>query len=153
MKRLLLLVLVLAACAPLKTYYKPGAPVDVVSRDTTACEVKALRDVPPSIQIRRLPPIFVAGKRVCDANGNCKETPGYYVHGGVESYDANLPLRGRVEVQCMADKGYVPVSIPPCPDSVVRAAPPAVTTRLPVLNEASCVIRNRDGTFQIVTRG
>lgn len=143
----------LLGCAPLETYYKPGATVAAVNRDTTACEVKALRDVPVSYQLRRKPPIFVPGKRVCDAAGACTETPGYYIDGGVESYDPNVGLRGRVERQCMADKGFVPVSIPACPDSVAKAATPGRTTRLPGLSEASCVIHNSDGSFQIVNRG
>ncbi len=144
---------VLTACAPLEIYYKPGATVDAVSRDTTACEVRALSDVPASVQIRRKPPIFIAGKQVCDADGTCTQTPGYFIDGGVESFDPNDGLRQRVARSCMADKGYAPVSVPACPDSVARAAPPLATTRLPVLTQGSCVIRNRDGSFQIVTRG
>lgn len=143
----------LTACAPLQTYYKTGASVATLNRDTTACEVAALRDVPQSIQIRRKPPIFIAGKQVCGDAGNCTQTPGYYIDGGVESYDQNAGLRIRVEQQCMADKGYAPVSIPVCPDSVANAAPAGATTRLPALTETSCVIRNRDGSFQIVSRG
>ncbi|MGC1505743.1 MAG: hypothetical protein WA782_16565 [Sulfitobacter sp.] len=143
----------LLACAPLETYYKPGTTVTTLNRDTTACEVEALREVPVSFQIRRRPPIFVPGTRSCDAAGNCTGYHGYYISGGVESYDPNVALRQRVELQCMADKGYVPVSIPPCPDSVARATPAAATTRLPALTENSCVIRNKSGSFQIVNRG
>ncbi|MEW9920798.1 hypothetical protein AB2B41_14380 [Marimonas sp. MJW-29] len=143
----------LAACAPVETYYKPGVAVDRLNRDTTACEVKALRDVPVTTLTRPRPPIFVPGNRVCDADGNCRGHRGYYIHGGYETYDPNLGLRLRVERQCMADKGYVPVSIPVCPDTVARAVPPRATTRMPTLTERSCVIRNRDGSFQIVTRG
>ncbi|KIN60973.1 hypothetical protein Z945_1956 [Sulfitobacter noctilucae] len=149
----LLALITLTACAPLETYYKPGASVAAVNRDTTACAVQALEDVPQVMQIIRKPPRFIPGRRVCDADGNCKQKPGYYIDGGVESYDPNVALRQRVERQCMADKGYAPVSIPPCPDRVAKAAPLAATTRLPQLNEGSCVIRNGDGSFQIVTRG
>lgn len=150
---LLLPVALIMACAPLETYYKPGATVATLNRDTTACEVKALRDVPPSTLTRRKPPVFIPGERRCNAAGQCVQTRGYYVPGGFETYDPNDGLRLRVERQCMADKGYAPVSIPPCPDAVAKAAPPAATTRLPTLNAASCVIRNSDGSFQIVTRG
>ncbi|MCX7559873.1 hypothetical protein OS190_09865 [Sulfitobacter sp. F26204] len=148
-----LLAVFVLGCAPLETYYKPGASVAMLNRDTTACEVKALKDVPASFQVRRRPAIFVPGNRSCDAAGNCTGYQGYYIPGGVESYDPNLALRGRVEKQCMADKGYAPVTIPPCPDSVAKAAPTAATSRLPNLTGKSCVIRNSDGTFQIVTRG
>ncbi len=149
----LLGVIGLAACADLQTYYKPGVAVDRLNRDTLACEVKALKDVPQNIVVRRLPPIYVPGKRVCDGDGNCTSRRGYYVPGGVERYDPNDGLRLRVERQCMADKGYAPVSIPACPDGVSRATVPAATTRLPQLTETSCVIRNSDGSFQIVNRG
>lgn len=143
----------LLACAPLETYYKPGASLTDLNRDTTACEVAALRDVPVSFQIRRKPPVFVPGNRSCDAEGNCTGHHGYYIDGGVESYDPNVALRGRVELQCMADKGYAPVSIPPCPDRIAKATPAAATTRLPALTENSCVIRNKSGSFQIVNKG
>lgn len=143
----------LASCAPLETYYKPGAALSLVQRETTACQVKALRDVPASTLTRRKPPIFIPGQRVCDSDGNCGHTAGYYVPGGIETYDPNDGLRFRVERQCMADKGFAPVSIPQCPDSVAQAVPTRATTRLPQLTENACVIRNGDGTIQIVNRG
>lgn len=145
-------VIGLSSCASLETYYKPGGSVAQLNRDTLACEVQALRDVPQSTVLRRKPPIFVQGKKVCNADGACTTAPGYYIPGGVEQYDPNADLRLRVERQCMADKGYAPVSIPACPDAVAKAAPPRATTRLPKLTEGSCVIRNSDGTFQIVSR-
>ena len=69
------------------------------------------------------------------------------------TFDPNEDLRNRVEAQCMADKGFAPVSIPACPRNVARAAPTRATTTLPALNPKSCVIRNSDGSFQIVTQG
>lgn len=145
-------LITLSSCASLETYYKPGGSVAQLNRDTLACEVRALRDVPQSSAVRRKPPIFVPGRKVCSAEGACTTEPGYYVPGGVERYDPNADLRDRVERQCMADKGYAPVSIPACPDGVAKAAPSRATTRLPKLTEGSCVIRNSDGTFQIVSR-
>lgn len=149
----ILAVTLVAACAPLETYYKPGASVAAVERETTTCQVSALRDVPASQRTRRLPPVFIAGSRSCNAEGQCVETPGYYVPGGFETYDPNDDLRLRVERQCMADKGFFPVSIPQCPDSVASVAPAGVTTQLPTLSDGSCVIRNDNGTYQIVTQG
>lgn len=146
-------LVLIAGCAPLETYYKPGASVSVVERQTTGCKVSALRDVPVSQRTRQLPPVFVQGTRTCTAEGNCVETPGYYVPGGFETYDPNDGLRLQVERQCMADQGFFPVSIPQCPDSVAQAAPAGVTTQLPTLSESSCVIRNSNGSYQIVTRG
>ncbi len=142
-----------AACAPLNTYYKPGASVAQVNRATTACEVQALRDVPVSTQVRRTPPRYIPPRRSCDSNNNCTTTGGFYVPGELITFDPNTELRKRVETQCMADRGYAPVSIPACPGSVARAAPVQATTTLPALNPNSCVIRNSDGSFQIVTRG
>lgn len=142
-----------AGCAPLTTYYQPGKSVGTLNRDTTTCQVSALRDVPASTQIRRIPPEFVPPRRICDSAGNCRVIPGYYIPGEVISYDPNDGLRKRVERQCMADKGYSPVSIPPCPDNVARAVPVAATRVLPPLGPKACVIRNKDGTFQIVNRG
>ncbi|MEQ5826614.1 hypothetical protein J3456_04500 [Sulfitobacter sp. NFXS29] len=142
-----------AACAPLNTYYKPGATVAQVNRATTACEVLALRDVPISTQIRREPPRYVPERRQCDANNNCTTRGGFYVPGELVTFDPNQDLRNRVEEQCMADRGFAPVSIPACPSNVARAAPTRATTTLPALNPKSCVIRNSDGSFQIVTQG
>jgi len=142
-----------AACAPLNTYYKPGANMAQVSRATTACEVKALRDVPASTQVRRSPPRYVPPRQICDANNNCTTKGGFYIPGELVTFDPNAGLRKRVETQCMADSGFAPVSIPACPSGVARAAPARATTTLPALNQNSCVIRNSDGSFQIVTRG
>ena len=141
------------ACAPLNTYYKPGADVAQVSRATTACEVQALRDVPVSTQVRRTPPRYVPPRQSCDANNNCTTTGGFYVPGELVTFDPNVDLRKRVETQCMADGGFAPVSIPPCPSGVASAAPVRATTTLPALNAKSCVIRNSNGSYQIVTRG
>ena len=151
---LTLLAAALAACAPLQTYYRPGASVADLNRETLACEVQALRDVPRSLVVERERPEFVPPRRSCDAKGACRVTrAGYWVPGRVIRYDPNDGLRRRVERQCMADKGYTPVSIPQCPDAVARAAPPGATTRLPVLRDGACVIRNPDGSAQIVNRG
>ncbi|MFT6674295.1 MAG: hypothetical protein ACJAVM_000466 [Sulfitobacter sp.] len=148
----LLMLTLFSACAPLNTYYRAGANVAQLSRETTACEVRALRDVPASVQIRRIAPEFVPAHRSCDGAGNCRIVPGYFIPGETISFDPNDGLRKRVEVQCMADKGFAPVSIPPCPDALAKAVPRRATATLPALDAKSCVIRNDDGSFQIVTR-
>ncbi len=151
---LFLAAFALCACAPLTTYYKPGVSVSRLDRDTTACKVKALRDVPQSIVVRRYPPEYIPPLRNCDAAGNCRIVRGgYYRPGETFTYDPNDSLRRKVEQQCMADRGYGRVSIQPCPSNVARAAPPKATSRLPQLTPNSCVIRNNDGSFQIVNRG
>lgn len=140
----------LIGCAPLQTNYKEGVSVATLNRDQTTCDVAALRDVPVSIQINRYPPEYIPARRRCNKRGECVVIPGYWLPGKVESYDANARLRARVAQQCMSDKGYTLVSIPLCSAAVSEAAPDAATTRLPRLTPTSCVIRNRDGTVQIV---
>ena len=146
-------LLALSACAPLNIYYKPGASVAVAQRQTTACKVDALAKVPVSTQIVREPPYYVPPRLQCNNEGQCVTIPGYYEPGEIYTVDRNLGLRKQVEVQCMADAGFAPVSIPPCPQGVAKAAPVRATATLPPLSEKSCVIRNRDGSFQIVNQG
>ncbi|MGR3511071.1 MAG: hypothetical protein ACU0FF_17420 [Sulfitobacter sp.] len=153
LKTMVSFMAVLAGCAPLDTYYKPGATVANMQRTTTECAVSALEKVPPSTQLVRDPPQFVPPHQRCNSHGQCHVTPGYFVPGAVYEIDPNAQLRRRVVGQCMADAGFDPVSIPACPSSVARAAPVMSTTTLPALNAKSCAIRNRDGSFQIVTRG
>lgn len=149
----LILTLALPACAPLTLYYKAGTPVATQQRDTTACEVLALRDAPVANQVRRTPPTYVPPRRVCNSAGACSTTGGYYLPGEVYTVDVNAPLRKRVETQCMADRGYSPTSIPACPAGVKQAAPVGTTSTLPRLTPKSCAIRNSDGSFQIVNQG
>lgn len=144
----------LMACTPLNTYYKPGASVATLERDATACQVRALRKVPASTQVRRIPGEFVPPVKQCANDGTCRIVrPGYFIPPEVITFDPNDALRKRVEGQCMADKGYAPVSIPPCPEAIANATPAKATKRLPPLTANSCAIRNQDGSFQIVTRG
>ena len=158
MKRYVVAILVLglglSACAPLNTYYKPGVTLAALDRDRTRCRVKALRDVPRSTQVRRIPPEYIPPVRTCNAKGQCQTIrPGYFIPGELVTFDPGDGLRADVERQCMAARGYAPVSIPPCPDAVARATPAGVTKRLPKLGRTACVIRNSDGSFQIVNRG
>ena len=134
LKTVISFMAVLAGCTPLDTYYKPGATV-------------------ANMQLVRDPPQFVPPHQRCNGQGQCHVTPGYFVPGAVYEVDPNAQLRRRVVGQCMTDAGFAPVSIPACPTNVAKAAPRASTTTLPALNANSCAIRNRDGSFQIVTRG
>ena len=150
MQRILIalgLVAGLAACSgPLSIYYRPGADVSRMQRDTTNCEVAALKDAPVATEIRERPPVYVPGPVYCDAYGNCRRGFGYWVSGGVYTVDRNADLRGRVTDQCMADRGYSPAQVPACP--VGLSAPPQRTTTLPTLTPQSCAIRYDDGSFQ-----
>ncbi|WP_051312117.1 hypothetical protein [Pseudodonghicola xiamenensis] len=142
----------IAGCAPMSLYYRPGVSVARMQQETTRCDVEALKQAPVATQIRQMPPTYVPGPRVCDNKGNCWNRPGYWMNGEVYSYDANAGLRDRVKQLCMAEKGYSPVKLPVCPPEVKSATPPGVTRVLPELTGNSCVIRNKDGTWQIVNR-
>jgi hypothetical protein len=91
----------LASCAPLHTYYKPGASVTAVQRQTTSCEVEALAKVPPSSQTRQAPPQFVPSQSKCNSAGECRTLPAYFIPGAYYTVDPNADLR-----QCGIPHGY-----------------------------------------------
>lgn len=147
----LISLLVLSACAPLDIWYKPGVPVAQADDELLSCRARASRDVPVNTQTR-VTPVTIVPRRICDKDGNC--TVFYERQGGdVIVFDANEDLRKQVVGQCMRARGYSPASIPPCPAEIKSAAPAGRTTTLPRLSENSCVIRNRDGSWQIVNTG
>ena len=113
LKTMVSFMAVLAGCAPLDTYYKPGATVANMQRTTTECAVSALEKVPPSTQLVRDPPQFVPPHQRCNSQGQCHVTPGYFVPGAVYEIDPNAQLRRRVVGQCMADAGFDPVQCRP----------------------------------------
>ncbi|WP_406644675.1 hypothetical protein QEZ52_12455 [Aliisedimentitalea scapharcae] len=143
----------MTACSPLAIYYKPGVAVQKLQSDTDACEVSALKDAPVANQIRQTPARYIPGRRICNGLGQCTSSPGYWVPGSYYTVDVNKGLRQRRNDSCMAAKGYQPVSISQCPQRVANSAPPGATSRLPDLTDTSCVIRNNDGSFQIVDQG
>lgn len=144
--------LVLYACGPVSFYHKPGVEVARMQRDQTECQVRALKDAPVANQVQRGAPVYYPGRRICSA-GSCYTHGGYWLPGPVYSVDTNEGLRNRVEAQCMADLGYAPVSLPRCQSSTAHSVPVGVTTTLPALTANSCVIRNQNGTYQIVNAG
>lgn len=146
----MLAALALTSCMPLDTYYKAGATLTRTERDQTDCDVRALRDAPVATQLRRTAPLFIPPERFCDAAGNCTTRGGYWEPGMVVSVDVNADLRARVQRQCMADRGYRPVRLPSCRADTARATPPGRTTVFPELTKDACVIRNSDGSWQIV---
>lgn len=141
--------LALAACAPLSIYYRPDVSVARLQTDQTNCEVSALRDAPVANQVRERPPIYFPGRQICGPGG-CYQSGGYWVEGGLYTVDVNRGLRSRVEAQCMARKGYQPITVPLCNPAVKSAVPPGQTRILPKLTETACSIRHSDGSWQIV---
>ncbi|WP_299961902.1 hypothetical protein [uncultured Roseobacter sp.] len=140
----------LVACTPLTVYHRQGTAVATMRADLLACEVSALADVPVANQIRREPPRYIPARRFCDADGDCVTRGGFFEEGRVFTVDVNADLRDRVEAQCMADEGYVPQTLPNCPNSVFRAVPKTQTAVLPRLTPNTCAIKYQDGTWQIV---
>ncbi|WP_257883761.1 hypothetical protein [Roseobacter insulae] len=145
-------LLILAGCAPLTIYHREGVAVTRMETDALSCEISTLQAVPVANQLRRDPPRYIPARRYCDANGQCYTRGGYYIPGEVYTVDVNADLRRRAEVQCMADKGYTRVTVPNCPANISSKVPVGATEVLPRLSPRSCAIRNRDKTWQIVTR-
>ena len=155
MRRFLLLcsMLAITGCGPLTTYYKPGVTVAQLERDQSQCQVKALRDVPPSKQLRQYPAEFLPGKRICNAQGKCRVKPGRIIPGRIETFDPNDELRARVARQCMSARGYTRESIPLCSESQRKGATAAPTTRLPKLTAHACYVQLEGGKVRILTGG
>lgn len=147
------LATVLASCGPLSTYYREGESVSRMETETTECRVQALRDAPVSNQIRQGPPTYWPGRRYCDNRGRCYRSGGWWEPGRIYTVDVNKGLRDTVEAQCMAQRGYRPISLPPCRQSVKSQVPAARTTELPPLSTESCFVKFDDGSFQIITPG
>ncbi|MEM9551530.1 MAG: hypothetical protein AAGA05_10165 [Pseudomonadota bacterium] len=140
--------LLVGACSTsLDTFYRPGGTVSRLETDMLNCEVQALADAPVANEVRQTPSFYVPGNFYC--------TSRYYCHGGwsggeIYTVDVNKDLRTRVTNQCMAEKGYSRVSIPRCSDIVAAQVPERTTTVMPNLSPGSCVVRNSDGTYQLV---
>lgn len=151
--RLLIPILVLSSCGPLSLYYREGESVSRMQTETTKCQVQALKDVPVANQVRQSPPTYWPGRTYCDGRGRCYRNPGWWEPGRVYTVDVNKGLRNTVEAQCMAAKGYRPVSLPPCKQGVKSRVPAVRTTQLPPLSTESCFVKFDDGSFQIITPG
>ncbi|WP_158963547.1 hypothetical protein [Chachezhania sediminis] len=147
----------LAGCGPVSVYYQQGVSGTRTVDDINACQVSALKDAPAAMQVRQLPPVFWPGYTQCYPNGaggqNCYTTPGYWVDGGVETYDPNAPLRSRLTDQCMMKRGYAPLSLPRCSDAVRASVPPALNDKMPPITSSSCVVLYGNGYWRIVTPG
>ena len=142
-------LVLLTACTPVTTFYKPGASLSLLAKDQTRCDVAALDKVPTALSKVQDPPTFIPSERVCDADGNCRVFPPEIIPGRIRTVDLNAELRGRVSNQCMESKGYTNVSLPLCPTGVTASGPTRV---LPDLTPESCVILKNREIFAIVTR-
>lgn len=139
-----------AACTPLKVYYKEGAQVSRMDSDLTNCNVSALAEVPKDIRTRYIPPSYTP-LPFCYGQGGCFwqdqiTSPGRYVE-----YDANEDLRTQVSGQCMAQHGYTLVELPACDSAITHSVPLRATQIMPPLGPKSCAIRLKSGRWQVVT--
>ncbi len=150
---LLVPVMLLTACGPLSIYYREGESVSKMQEQTTQCKVQALEQAPVANQVRQSPPTYWPGRTYCDGSGRCYRSGGWWEPGRIYTVDVNQPLRNTVEAQCMAKKGFRPVSLPPCKSGVKSRVPATRTTTLPPLNTESCFVKFDDGSFQIITPG
>ncbi|WP_170325128.1 hypothetical protein [Ruegeria arenilitoris] len=152
--RLLIPMIALSGCSgPLPLYYREGESVSRMQSETTQCQVLALEDVPVANQVRQSPPTYWPGRTYCDGRGRCHRTSGWWQPGNVYTVDVNQGLRNQVEAQCMAQKGFRPVSLPPCRQNVKSRVQAAPTTTLPPLSTESCYVKFDNGSFQIITPG
>lgn len=137
--------------------WREGVDFSTRQNDYTNCEVASLQQVPRAIATAQTPIVrtpqttFSPATTRCYGAGNmvnCTTTPaivsGGQVSGGqIYSYDANGDLRQRVLEQCMINKGYQLVTLPPCTKleaesgHVISQAAP-----LPNAKSASCFLSN-----------
>ncbi len=135
--------LLLTGCFPVQVYHKTGGSLNRLQNDETNCKVSALQQVPVN-RMTRITPIRLIPQRHCDRPGNCRVIY-IEVGGDVETYDANLPLRQRVEEQCMTRKGYQRVELPIC-----ESPPTTLPPKMPALGQDSCAARTKTG-YRAVT--
>ncbi|CUJ88090.1 hypothetical protein RUE5091_00646 [Ruegeria denitrificans] len=152
--RLLFPIMALSACeGPLALYYREGESVSRLQTETTQCQVQAVNEVPVANQTRQSPPTYWPGRTYCDGRGRCYRSPGWWQPGRVYTVDVNQGLRNQVEAQCMAKKGFRPISLPPCKQNVKSQVPAVPTTTLPPVGTQSCYVKFDNGSFQIITPG
>ncbi len=152
--RLLLPITVLSSCTgPLSLYYREGESVSRLQSETTQCQVQAVNEVPVATQVRQSPPTYWPGRSYCDGRGRCYRSPGWWQPGQIYTVDVNQGLRNEVEAQCMAKKGFRPVSLQPCKQSEKANVPAVPTTTLPPLTTQSCYVKYDNGSFQIISPG
>ena len=94
----------------------PQAQVARMDRDETACEVTALRQVPPDLRSRYIPPTY-SPYQICNALGHCSWHQRLVSPGRWERYDANEGLRAQGvswdhAVQADASREYVRNTVP-----------------------------------------
>lgn len=101
--------------------YKTGATLPSLNQDITNCKVEAVQRVPQQQVIKTTPSFTTNTQTFCNRIGTqtiCNTTGGNTIGGDVYTVDANTGLREQVYHQCMANKNYRYVNLPPCPEGV-----------------------------------
>ncbi len=143
------LALCLASCGPVAVYHKQQTSFAELDRDLLQCQIGALRDAPVANEIRRSPPVFRPGHRICTADG-CYTRPGYWIEGNIYTVDVNLDLRQRVEQTCMAQAGYTRLDAKRCPPGTPRPARAALGALNPATAD-QCAVSVVDGPYILRT--
>lgn len=146
----------LLACGPSSLYeaYQQGAPLHnvaykagvtpaAIARDQVNCRAEAAREVPQNIRVSTTPLRVSNGRITCreiDGEKFCRQGEPRVSGGETKTRDLNAGLRVDYFGQCMADRGYRFVSLPPCPAGI------AVTSQLgdplPALGATTCYKAN-----------
>ena len=149
---LLGLVGLLAACGSETLYYRPGIEVTRAQGDEVTCGRTALAQAPVRMEREIIPGRFIPPRKFCNKAGQCAIEPAQWTPDCYVTNDVNKDLRSRIARQCMAEKGYQRITLPPCSDAVRASVPPAITTVMPRITSTSgaCVIQRQNGYYQIV---
>lgn len=102
--------------------YKTGATPSSTDRDTLNCRVESHQRVSQQLVTNTTPSFTTDTQTYCNKIGTqvlCNTTGGDTIGGDTYTTDVNAGLRRSVERQCMMDKNYRYVNIPPCPEGVV----------------------------------
>ena len=104
--------------------YKAGATEARQQRDITDCQISAAQRVPQNLSVQTTPTYTSPTQTYCNRIGTqtfCNTTGGNTYGGQTYTTDTNAGLRVRAYGQCMVDKGYRFVNIPPCPIGTIVA--------------------------------
>lgn len=111
----------LAACVTEPSVYtaawKIGQNGAARETDITACEVESLSKVPRALTTNVTPVYRTPSNVQCTSYGystNCVDYGGQVYGGQAYTQDVNAGLRERVQWQCLARKGYTPITRPTC---------------------------------------
>ncbi|MEO1563305.1 MAG: hypothetical protein AAFR98_07700 [Pseudomonadota bacterium] len=131
-------VFVLAGCGTHVFFYKDGESKAVLAEDLLACEAEALERAPVDIVEDDIEFGIVSFR-----HRNVIFAPAQ-----IQTRDANLGLRARLERSCMASKGYTRLELDRCENPIG----PTDQTVLPPAENVACYVKNPDRSVTFVER-